>query len=284
MAAVVRAWRTLTSTNGTRPSRRRYLVPVLRAAKTAVHVFDVPVLRQSSNAAVGLVEGLKASELTVLLNIFQASKQNRVKAREQMDRIDQTIASVQAKVTISAQDDESRAMYLYKVQEFIDKLERGRFADQWDVAEAPDTYEKQFVDAKLEGPGLRLLCDRHCCASCLAVAPDIFLPLHPAALSNARAKLQTPSPRDPLSTLKLQSATLGGGTYPEDGRRRKRATLVDRRPWNPPPTKVARIADSPGLREPGDLVHRLAVALKPDTIQTPKRITRMLMLKVKEEN
>ncbi|CAE6445539.1 unnamed protein product [Rhizoctonia solani] len=65
---------------------------------------------------------------------------------------------------MGAQDDESHAIYLYKAQEFVDKLEQskkkladvtrkrhgGRFADQWNITEALDTYEKQFVDARLE--------------------------------------------------------------------------------------------------------------------------------------
>ncbi|CAE6529999.1 unnamed protein product [Rhizoctonia solani] len=135
--------------------RRRFLGPVLFAAATVARVVDVPGLRQPGIAALELV------------GVIKAPKRNRAKAREQIDIIDQEIASVRAEVSADTEADTGRHtldIYLCEAQVYVDKLELlkkelsqiankqygGRFADQWMIVEALDVCEKQFVHAKWE--------------------------------------------------------------------------------------------------------------------------------------
>ncbi|KAG8683520.1 hypothetical protein FRC11_013459 [Ceratobasidium sp. 423] len=157
VATIANAWRAWSNINGTR--RRRYLVPAFFMAKTAARIFDVPGLKQSGDVVIGFIEAFKASRRLL------APKQNRMKAREQMDHIDQAIASVQAEVCATTQgDEESHKIYLYQAQQYVDTLERlkkklaqeinkrsrARFADQWNIVETLETHEKQFLGARLE--------------------------------------------------------------------------------------------------------------------------------------
>ncbi|CAE6531407.1 unnamed protein product [Rhizoctonia solani] len=148
MAAVAnarRSWLTATRAHG-----RKFLGPALFAASVAARVADVPALRQPGEV------------MRKLAAVLKGPKQLRAKARAQINRIDQVIASIEAEVSADIRSyGENYELYLYESQEFVDELGRLRkilavatnkghgrqLAEQSNIIETLDVCEERFSEA-----------------------------------------------------------------------------------------------------------------------------------------
>ncbi|KAG8762828.1 hypothetical protein FRC11_007609 [Ceratobasidium sp. 423] len=108
MAAVSHTRRSLFDTTG---ARRRFLAPALHTVTTVARMVDVPGLRQHGIAELGLVKALKAP------------KQNRAKVQDQIDNLNQAIASVRAEFSADAEAETGRHtldIYLCEAQVYVE--------------------------------------------------------------------------------------------------------------------------------------------------------------------
>ncbi|CAE6528373.1 unnamed protein product, partial [Rhizoctonia solani] len=138
--------------------RRRLLEPAMLVVTSAANIIDASGLRQPARVAHGIFAALQP-------DIFQAPKHINAQAQQQIDRIDETIASISPgaeQISREVRDTtDTCAEYLFTAQAFIDELEklkaklvdmkaRGykrRFFFQGGIIQDLDEYDRLFREA-----------------------------------------------------------------------------------------------------------------------------------------